>query len=275
MIMRLGILLIISAALLSVAAVHSAQAQSGMSINVTTGNGYDITISGVTTKTEDISAKITNSATSTLIYVGQQKPNSDGTYSFYSTTGAQGWPEDGIYVVAVKQKESAAYNLSVNIKVENGAIVTENATKSSLDIVREPIVNEPTNVGLTIDVTADRGSDTIIIDGVTTSQANAVTVIVTSPIGNKVHTDQVIPSSSGRFSTEISLGCPHWEEEGVYNISVQQGSNNLFKQSADVEISECLVVPEFGSIALVILVASIVAIIALSTRTRASIMPRY
>lgn len=271
---RLVVLLLLSVGLLSASGVQNIQAQTGMSVMITTSDGTDITISGVTTITDDVSVKVVNSSTSTILFVGQKAPNQDGTYSFYSSTDSQGWPEDGIYRVTAKQKNSAAYNLNVSIKVEDGRIITDNVTKSSLNLPVELDVNEQHISGLMIDVTADPGSSIIIIDGTTTSQANAVTILVTSPTGNKVHSDQINPSS-GSFNADINLGCPHWEESGIYTITVQQGSNNLFKKTASVEIDQCLVVPEFGAIAMAILVVSIVAIVILGARSRTSIMQTY
>lgn len=268
-------LLLISVGLLSAAVVPSAQSQSGMSLSVTTTDGTDITISGKTARADDVSVRIVNSSTGTIFYVGQQSPEADGTYKFHSSTNSEGWSEDGIYRVTAKQKDTAAYNLSVSLKVENGRIITENASKSSLSDPGTPDITVHKIPGLAIDVTADLGSEVIVIDGTTTSQSNAVTVLVTSPSGNKVHTDQLVPSPSGEFSTDINIGCPHWQESGDYVVSVQQGPNALFKKTAMVEIDECLVVPEFGAVAMAILAASIVAIVVLGARYRSSIMLGY
>ncbi len=272
---RLAVLLLISAGLISAAGVPNIEAQTGMTVLVTTTDGTDITISGETTKTDDIAVSVINSNTGSVIFVDQEAPNADGTYSFYSSTDSEGWPEDGLYLVTAKQRDSSAYNLDVTIQVEDGRIITDNAAKSSLDVPGEVDTRPAPISGLMIDVTADIGSDVITIDGTTTSQANSVTVIVTSPSGNKVYTDQVRPSASGVFSADINLGCPHWQEAGFYTIDVQQGSNSLFQKSVDVEISECLVVPEFGALAMAVLVVSIVAIVVLGARSRLSIMPRY
>lgn len=272
---RIAILLLLSVGLLSVNGLQESHAQTGMTMNVTTTDGTDITISGETTKDAAISATVLNTNSGRIVNFGQQNPASDTTYSFTFSEGSQGFADDGIYRVTVKQADSAAFDLSVSIKVENGRVVSDNVTKSSLSKI-EALETVPEQIiGLMLDVTADVGADVMIVDGMTTSQANAITVKVTSPTGNVVHTDQLNPSQSGRFSTDINIGCPNWEEAGVYTITVQQGTNGLFKKSADVEIDQCLVVPEFGAIAMAILVISIVAIVVLGARSRLSIIPRY
>ena len=271
-------IMVLVGALVSGTAAGPVQAQSGMSVDVTTTDGLDLTISGMSAKSDPISVKVEHPQSGNIIYVGQAKPEADGSFSFHSSAGILGWPEDGIYRVTVKQKDASAYNLNLNIKVEEGRIVTESVSKSSLTgIITERMLGEvePELVGLMMDVTADEGADFIRINGQTTSGANAITVLVTSPTGNHVHTDQLTPSSSGYFEADINLGCQQWSEDGVYTITVQQGTNTLFKESADVEIAQCVVVPEFGAVAMAVLLASIVAIVVLGARSRLSVLPRY
>jgi predicted secreted protein with PEFG-CTERM motif len=61
----------------------------------------------------------------------------------------------------------------------------------------------------------------------------------------------------------------------MYTISAQQGDAALYKTSTQVDIKDGHVVPEFGTIAIMILVVAIVSIIALSAKTKLSIVPRY
>ena len=261
--------------MLSSTAIQNVEAQTGMSVNVSTSDGTDITISGTTSKMNDVTVKVVNSRTGTVIFVDQGKPDSNGMYSFYNNAGSEGWSEDGIYRVTAKQKETSAYNLSVSIKVEDGKIIGDTVSKSSIAEINVQPTRPPVFVGLTIDVTADFGSDVIKINGKTSSKANSITIKVISPTGNNVHADQLVPSESGNFETEIYVGCPNWNQDGDYTIIAQQGTNSLFKDTAEVEIKECIVVPEFGALAMIVLVVSIVAIVVLGARSRTSIMPRY
>lgn len=274
---RLGAFLLLSTILLSATALQQVSAQSGMMIEVTTTDGFDLIIKGKSAKADAVTVKVENPQTGNIVFVDQGSPDNDGKFSFRNSVGILGWPEDGIYRVTVKQRDSSAYNLSVNIMVENGMMVTDKMTKSSLSdyTAMRDMSDSATTPGLSIDVIADPGSDVIRIDGTTSSTTNAVTVLVTAPNGNKIHTDQIVPLPSGDFGADINLGCQQWGQNGVYTITVQQGTNTLFKESVDVEVSSCLVVPEFGTVAMAILVASIVAIVALSARSRLSIVPRY
>jgi predicted secreted protein with PEFG-CTERM motif len=58
-------------------------------------------------------------------------------------------------------------------------------------------------------------------------------------------------------------------------VLAQQGNAAAFKYSVEVDIIEGLVVPEFGTIAAMILVVAIISIIAISSKSRLSIIPRY
>ncbi|PIW35837.1 MAG: PEFG-CTERM domain-containing protein, partial [Nitrosopumilales archaeon CG15_BIG_FIL_POST_REV_8_21_14_020_33_23] len=66
-----------------------------------------------------------------------------------------------------------------------------------------------------------------------------------------------------------------WKENGFYTITANQGLSSEHKQSIKVEIDNGVVVPEFGSIAVMILTVAIISIVVVSAKSRLSIMPRY
>ena len=77
--------------------------------------------------------------------------------------------------------------------------------------------------GMSITATADRGSDTITVTGITSSGYTDVSFIVTSPSGNNVVAVwQVTPDENGDFGTEFKVG-PTWIEDGFYTIQAKQG----------------------------------------------------
>ena len=61
----------------------------------------------------------------------------------------------------------------------------------------------------------------------------------------------------------------------MYTVSAYQGAASNYQTSAEVEIIDGHVIPEFGTIAIMILVVAIVSIIALSAKTKLSIVPKY
>jgi predicted secreted protein with PEFG-CTERM motif len=97
---------------------------------------------------------------------------------------------------------------------------------------------------------------------------------VTAPNGNVVSVAQVSPSINGEFTKIITTG-PLWKQDGSYTVTAQQDKSPEYTNSVQVDIKEGAVVPEFGTIAVMVLAVAIISIIAISAKSRLSIMPRY
>jgi len=117
------------------------------------------------------------------------------------------------------------------------------------------------------------GSTTIDVSG-TTDRSGDIAVTVTAPNGNIISIDQITPSG-GSFMATIETGGALWSQDGMYTISAQQGDASNYKTSAEVEIVDGHVIPEFGVIAAMILAVAIVSIIVVTAKTKLSIVPRY
>ncbi|MDC0159561.1 PEFG-CTERM sorting domain-containing protein [Candidatus Nitrosopelagicus sp.] len=128
--------------------------------------------------------------------------------------------------------------------------------------------------GLSIEADAVEGSTTITITGHATSTISPVIIKVSAPNGNVVAIDQLNPDSDGSFTSTIGVGGPMWKQDGFYTIDASQGTNSMNKASVEVEIADGAVVPEFGTIASLILVVAISSIIVLSAKGRLSFTPR-
>ena len=148
-------------------------------------------------------------------------------------------------------------------------------------LVKEPPVAAPGTgdriifPGLEISANAIEGSDTITITGTSVSRDTDITFTINSPNGNLVSVEQITPNTNGQFTVEIKTGGPLWSEDGVYTVTANQGIASEFQDSIEVEIVEGKVIPEFGTIAAMILVVSIISIIVVSAKSRLSIMPRF
>ena len=140
-------------------------------------------------------------------------------------------------------------------------------------LVYAPAAFADHGAGLEIEADAVEGSTTITITG-TASSSGAITLMVIAPNGNVVAVDQLSAGSDGSFSSTIQVGGPLWSQDGVYTINAQQGSAAINKDSVEVEIAEGAVVPEFGTIASLVLVVAITSIVILSAKGRLSFTPR-
>lgn len=129
--------------------------------------------------------------------------------------------------------------------------------------------------GLEIKAEALEGSDSISITGTAVSRDTDVTFSVHSPQGNLVTVKQISPKADGTFSVVIKTGGPLWAEDGVYTVTANQGIASEFEDTFEVEIVKGRVIPEFGTIAAMILVVSIISIIAITSKSKLSVLPRF
>ena len=182
---------------------------------------------------------------------------------------------DGTYTVAVNQGTSGKYTMSVDIDVSGGSSDSSVSVSNQLAVSEEEAETSVTAAagGLQISAGGVEGSTTIDVSG-TTDRNGDITLKVTAPNGNVVSISQISPSG-GSFMTTIETGGALWSQDGMYTISAQQGAASNYQTSADVEIVDGHVIPEFGVIAAMILAVAIVSIIVISAKTRLSLVPRY
>jgi len=178
--------------------------------------------------------------------------------------------KEGVYTV-VASHEDTEKTAQIQFTVIG---LTESPRGTPVEPTAPGIVTEkPSAITLSTETTV--GENKIIVTGSTTSSITDITFTITSPNGNLVSIAQVTPGTNGEFSTEITTGGPMWEENGLYTITANQGLSSEHKQSEQVEINNGLVVPEFGPIAVMVLAIAIISIIAVSSKSRLSIVPRY
>ena len=88
--------------------------------------------------------------------------------------------------------------------------------------------------GMSITATADRGSDTITLTGITSSDLTDVTFTVISPSENNVVSiGQISPDANGEFEIILKVG-PTWAEDGFYKIAVNQSAYKTSLYALDV-----------------------------------------
>jgi len=289
-------------ALMSVTSVHQDvfATDVGMSVTATAEEGGNIiSISGETTSDiTDVTIRVISPNGSNVVGIDQVTPDSNG--EFNTEFNVSNWKQDGMYEIKVNQgiasgqfasgtivsSSSTLYTFTLYVDVTSGMTAETSTTDSS--VVSDTGVAPNTKFdysderGLWIEANAMEGSDTIEITGQTTKTNEDVIFTVTAPNGNLVSVDQVTPDASGDFATDISVGGPLWSQDGAYTVTAQQGyiqkgTNvaSIFTDSVEVDIADGLVVPEFGTIAAMILAVAIISIIAISAKSRLSIVPRY
>ena len=257
-----------------------AYAETGMEVSVNADEGSTtISVSGHTSvKNNDITIMV-QAPNGNIIAVYQVSPDANGDFMKDIQIGGSQWNQDGMYTVKVQQGSSSLYSFKLQAEVNGGITaatsVSDSTLKSGIGEV-SPIIGSTKDVsGLTITADVILGATSIPISGHTDRSNNDVTIVVTSPNGSIVSVDQVTPDANGDFMLEIQTASELWRQNGMYTISAQQGDNPNYKDSVDVEIVDGAVIPEFGTIAALILAVAIISIIAVSAKTRLSIIPKY
>ena len=249
-------------------------AEQGMTLVATANAGSKtISISGHTANpSKDVSIVVT-SPNGNIVTIDQVTPNANGDYATTIQTNSALWKQDGFYKITAQQSSALMYTLSVQVEISDGATAETSVSQSSFDsLVTGGVAPTPLR-GLTMEV--DAGGIRVAISGHTDRTNTAVTIVVKAPNGNIVTIDQVTPNANGDYATTIQTNSALWKQDGFYTVSAQQVGINGYSASAQVEIADGAVIPEFGTIAVMILAVAIISIIAVSARSRLNVLPKY
>ena len=243
----------------------------GMSLSAEC-SGSTCDISGTTDRTDQDATMTVRASNGNLVSIDQLS-TSGSSYS----TSLNVSNLDGTYTIEVNQGSSSKYSLSVSIDVSGGSSSSSDSVTNVVDTddadAQHVVAETAAASGLQLSAGGVEGSTTIDISG-TTDRNGDITLTVTAPNGNIVGVSQITPSG-GNFATTIEVGGPLWSQDGMYTIKAVQGSASSHQKSAQVEIIDGHVIPEFGVIAAMILAVAIVSIIVVTAKTKLSIVPRY
>ena len=272
---------IMALSLISMASVQQdVFAQSlGMSLTAMADEGSDTIMVTGTTASDITDVTLTVTAPNgNIVAIDQISPDVNGDFSTEIKVGSV-WSADGVYEIKAMQAvvANSLYTLTVLVEVNGGMTAETSVTESNLETggILTTTSTDTRDAGLTISADAVEGSTTIEITGSTDRTNEAITLTVTSPNGNVVSIDQVVPNTNGEFTSVFTTGGPLWKQDGDYTITAYQNDNNRYNASVTVEIIDGTVIPEFGTIAAMILAVAIISIIAISAKSRLSIIPRY
>jgi len=262
-------IVLFTVAILSVSAIgqNAYAAGGGMSLSADC-SGSSCNISGTTDRNDQDVTVVVSSGNG--IHIVDQLSASSGSFS---TTINVSNLDDGTYTIAANQGSSSKYSLNVSVDVSGGSSDSSDSSTSVVGAAAEEETTAATASGLTLSAGGVEGSTTIDVSG-TTDRNGDITLKVTAPNGNVVSVSQISPSG-GSFMTTIETGGALWSQDGMYTISAYQGAASTHQTSADVEIVDGHVIPEFGVIAAMILAVAIVSIIVVTAKTKLSIVPRY
>ena len=253
----------------------------GMSITATADKGSKvITVTGKTISTiSDVTFRVTSPSGNNVVELDQMTPDSNGEFVKKFNIGPL-WKENGFYTITAMQGigKNSLYTLKVDVEVKNGMAQRTSVTESNLEtgIFTPPTPNVAMDAGLELDdIIVENGSTMFEVTGITDRVSQDITLTITAPNGNVVTVAQISPMLNGEFSKVITVGGPLWKQDGFYTVSAKQFDDPKYTDSRQVDILDGAVVPEFGTIAAMILAVAIISIIAISAKSRLSIIPRY
>jgi len=267
-------IVLLAVTIMSVSAIgqNAYAAGGGMSLSADC-SGSSCDISGTTDRNDQpVMLKITGGAHSGNIATVGQISVSSGSFS---TTWNVSEAVDGTYTIAVNQGSSGKYNLSVSVDVSGGSSDSSASVSNQVGASEEEAEASVASPAAAFTLTAGgmEGSTTIDVSG-TTDRSGDITLTVTAPNGNIVGVSQISPSG-GSFATTITTGGALWSQDGMYTIKAVQGAASSHQKTAQVEVIDGHVIPEFGVIAAMILAVAIVSIIVVTAKTKLSLVPRY
>ena len=281
----------------------------GMSISADANAGsHSIMISGTTDRSNDVVIIVT-APNGNRVSVDQVTP-SGGSYSATIGVGGSQYNQYGMYTILAQQGSSSVgqgkYKLSVEVEITSGTTSATSVSKTgcfgpcdydpsrsatggttsdaaaAIELTKQGAWNSDGQLTITAD--AVLGSTTINVSGTTIFDGEWVMLKVIAPNGNVVAIDQVTPSSDGSYSATIGVGGSQYNQDGMYTIVASHSigefntlntSHQLITASTEVEIADGHVIPEFGTIAVMILVVAIVAIVTVSAKSRLSLVQRF
>ena len=250
----------------------------GMSLTAEATDGSDtILVRGQTaSKVTDITLTVTSPDGFNRLAVDQITPDANGNFATEFKLSPL-WKQDGFYTITAMQsvQKNSLYTMSVSVEVVNGMTLETLETESNLETGLFMPQESKIFRGFIMRANAMEGSTTIGITGQTDRTNIDITLKVIAPNGNVVSVEQITPNLDGKFSKNITTGGPLWTQDGIYRVTAQQGDSSDRTTSIEVEIVDGVVVPEFGAIAALILAIAITSIIAVSAKSRLSILPRY
>jgi len=262
-------IVLLAVTIMSVSAIgqNAYASAGGMSLSADC-SGSSCDISGTTDRNDQDETVVITASNGNIVQVDQLSVSGDSFSTTFNVSGS----DDDTYKIAANQGSSSKYSLNISVDVSGGSSDSSASVSNQIAAAAEE-ETAATASGLTLSAGGVEGSTTIDVSG-TSDRNGDITLKVTAPNGNIVSVSQISPSG-GSFMATIETGGAQWSQDGDYTISAQQGDASNYKTSAEVEIVDGHVIPEFGVIAAMILAVAIVSIIVITAKTRLSLVPRY
>ena len=200
-----------------------------------------------------------------VVTIEQITPNSDGSFSFSINTASPLMKYDGEYKIKATYGDAGINDVAF-ITLEGGAVREASSSShdddhsghEAADFTNE--LNYNISGGMVESITSTH-DDSLLIKIHDAEDGSELTITLPDDI--------ITPFNDGTFFVLVN---------GEESDDAEQNGNTVTipfdADATDIEIVGTHVVPEFGTIAMIVLAVAIVSIIAVSAKSRLSIMPR-
>ena len=196
--------------------------------------------------------------------IAQVSVNADGVFSTTFNTAGNAMKYDGTYQI---QASYGFIETAISIELTNAI---ESAMTSDTNEIVETTIEDAIRDGQ-INYTIDGG---VITSFFANGDENSLVLYVKATddgiLNISLHEDIIKPFDDGTYFVTVNS-----EESQDFEQTVNQLSIPFNADTEKITIFGGWAIPEFGTIAIMILVVAIVSIIALSAKTKLSIVPKY
>ncbi len=199
-----------------------------------------------------------------LVDIDQITVANDGSFETTFNTAGALWKYDGTYIIRVNYGSAEKSN-TIRVELTGGVAFTPNYTTP--DIVKQCGVNQISASGHCITYSISGG----MVTGATlNTDDNSIVISINAEDDGTLTVSPTRSQQEGIFM--VLVDGEEWDDVDIVGNRV----TIMFLAGAEeIEIIGTFVVPEFGTIAAMILAVAIISIIAISAKSRLSIIPRY
>jgi predicted secreted protein with PEFG-CTERM motif len=247
--------------------MSSAYAGNGLPLDISSDSTtYDhestITVTGTVANVIPGNVPVTITVVSPLnsiVTIDQINVSNDGMFKTTISTAGALWKYDGTYTIKVNYG-----SLDNNVNVELTGGIAQSTTS---------------------ELTSDCSSNEVSADGYCIPYDISGGMVTSATINT--NDNSIIINIDANDDGTLTISPPKSTQEGIFMILVDGEESNdvtitgntvtiMFPAGAEtIEIIGTFVIPEFGTIAAMILAVAIISIIAISSKSRLSIIPRY
>ena len=239
-------------------------------------NGDTITVTGnINANTGDGLTIQAISPTGNIVAVGQADVASDGAFETTIATGSL-WSVHGTYTIKVQYGDTRSGETTIEFTAASppdtggtGDMEVELTSEYLFTVGEDEVgIRYDSGTNTIVAMAANLDSKSLVIE---VDVANDGEIVIALP-------RHLIDAKNADGTDAAYIVLVDGEETWVTEVAGEAARTLTIPVSAgaqEIEIFGTFIVPEFGTIAILILAAAIVSIIVVSGRTRLSIMPRY